>query len=38
VFLQITIAEIVKRRNNTYDKLKSIVSSAKPIDEEQIDG
>ena len=34
---QVTISEIVKRRNNTYDKLKSIVS-ARPFDGEQING
>ena len=32
----VTVSEIVKRRNNTYSKLKSIVSSAKGIDEDQI--
>ena len=32
----VTIAEIVKRRNNTYSKLKSIVSAAKSVDEELI--
>jgi len=37
-FFQVTISEIVKRRNNTYDKLKSLVSPAKPLDEENING
>jgi hypothetical protein len=34
----VTIGEIVKRRNNTYSKLKSIVPSAKSLEEEQING
>jgi len=34
----VTIGEIVKRRNNTYSKLKNIVPSAKSIEEEQING
>ena len=29
-----TIGEIVKRRNNTYSKLKSIVSSARSLDDD----
>lgn len=33
-----TIGEIVKRRNNTYSKLKSIVSSAKANDEDLLKG
>ncbi len=37
-FLQITISEIVKRRNNTYSKLKNIVTPAKTLDEELING
>ncbi|CAF3232742.1 unnamed protein product [Rotaria socialis] len=32
----VTISEIVKRRNNTYSKLKSIIPIAKTIDEEDI--
>ncbi|CAF1026088.1 unnamed protein product [Rotaria sordida] len=32
----VTISEIVKRRNNTYSKLKSIVPTAKTFDDEQI--
>lgn len=35
--LQVTISEIVKRRNNTYSKVKSIVAASKS-DEEQING
>ena len=38
IFFQVTISEIVKRRNNTYDKLKSLVSSAKPLDEDPFNG
>jgi hypothetical protein len=34
----VTISEIVKRRNNTYDKLKNIVPSAKLLDEDEING
>ena len=38
IFLQVTISEIVKRRNNTYSKLKSIVTPAKTFDEESLNG
>ena len=33
-----TISEIVKRRNNTYSKLKSIVTSAKTQQEDLVHG
>ncbi|CAF0818866.1 unnamed protein product [Rotaria sp. Silwood1] len=34
----VTISEIVRRRNNTFTKVKNIVSTAKPLEEEQANG
>jgi hypothetical protein len=34
----VTVSEIVKRRNNTFSKLKSVIPTAKSPEEEQING
>ncbi|CAF3827144.1 unnamed protein product [Rotaria sordida] len=34
----VTISEIVRRRNNTFTKVKNIVTTAKPLEEEQANG
>jgi hypothetical protein len=36
--LQITVSEIVKRRNNTFSKVKSLIPSSKAAEEEQMNG
>jgi predicted AAA+ superfamily ATPase len=33
-FLKVTISEIVRRRNNTFSKVKNLVATAKSSDEE----
>ncbi len=37
-FVQITISEIVRRRNNTFSKVKNIIPTGKSPEEEQTNG